>query len=267
MQKIENYKSSLKLTDDVYRKAAVWKHNELKAGLRADKINKLGVVCDIIDSHENLSQYTHVFTDSSKFYNVVETQCPNTKLITVSRGLTDKEKVPPNMELIHTPLTCLLLTRLLGGKYEQAEIYIDSEESAMQLQDTRVLVVDDIEINLMIAGEMLLAYGALVDTADSGEKSLEMIKENDYDIVFMDHMMPEMDGVDVTKIVRALPEEKYQKLPIVALTANVVGDVRDMFIKSGMSDFLSKPMENVEMERVLREWLPQEKWNKVTPRT
>jgi CheY-like chemotaxis protein len=80
-------------------------------------------------------------------------------------------------------------------------------------------------------------------------------------MVFMDHMMPEMDGVDVTKNIRALPGEKYKELPIVALTANVVGDVRDMFIKSGMNDFLSKPMELIEIERVLREWLPQEKWS------
>jgi CheY-like chemotaxis protein len=76
-------------------------------------------------------------------------------------------------------------------------------------------------------------------------------------------MMPEMDGVDVTQIIRSWTEEKYQKLPIIALTANVVGDVRDMFMKKGMSDFLSKPMERKEMERVLREWLPASKWSNV----
>ena len=109
----------------------------------------------------------------------------------------------------------------------------------------------------------LLVYGGQVDVADSGAKAVEMIKENDYDLVFMDHMMPEMDGVDATKIIRALPDGKYRKLPIVALTANVVGDVRDMFLKSGMSDFLSKPLDHTEIERVLREWLPREKWSLV----
>ena len=76
-----------------------------------------------------------------------------------------------------------------------------------------------------------------------------MIKENDYDIVFMDHMMPNMDGVDATRIIRALPNEKYKTLPIIALTANVVGDVRDLLMKSGMNDFLSKPLEHAEIER------------------
>jgi CheY-like chemotaxis protein len=79
----------------------------------------------------------------------------------------------------------------------------------------------------------------------------------------MDHMMPEMDGVDVTRIIRGLPEEKYVTLPIVALTANVVGDVRDLFIDSGMNDFLSKPLEHTEIMRVFREWLPQKKWSNV----
>jgi len=108
--------------------------------------------------------------------------------------------------------------------------------------------------------------GGQVDTADSGAKAIEMIRENDYDIIFMDHMMPDMDGVDATRILRALPDEKYKRLPVIALTANVVGDVRDLFIDSGMNDFLSKPLEYTEIERVLMEWLPKEKWID-TPRT
>jgi CheY-like chemotaxis protein len=66
--------------------------------------------------------------------------------------------------------------------------------------------------------------------------------------------------VDTTKIIRELPGEKYKKLPIIALTANVVGDVRDMFLESGMNDFLSKPLDLKEIERVLRDWLPGAKW-------
>ncbi|MDR0289940.1 MAG: response regulator [Treponema sp.] len=260
MQKVEQYQPIQKLPIDECRKAAVWKPNAAKASVLAAKINKLGASCDIIHSHENIAQYSHVFFDSSKFYNVIEVQCPNTKLFAVARGLSDNERMPPNMELVHIPFTSLLLAKLLGGKeFGVNEANIGAEECAVRLNNVRMLVVDDIDINLIIAEEMLLAYGAVVDTAASGEKALEMIRQNDYDIVFMDHMMPEMDGVDATKIIRAMPEEKYQKLPIVALTANVVGDVRDMFMKSGMSDFLSKPMEPAEMERVLKEWLPPEK--------
>jgi CheY-like chemotaxis protein len=76
----------------------------------------------------------------------------------------------------------------------------------------------------------------------------------------MDHMMPEMDGVDATRIIRGFPGAVYKTMPIVALTANVMGDARDMFLLNGMSDYLSKPHEYNEIERVLKQWLPPEKW-------
>jgi len=135
----------------------------------------------------------------------------------------------------------------------------DEEQSELRLKDVRFLVVDDIEINLIIAEEALLRYGGSVDAADCGAKAIDLVKANEYDMVFMDHMMPELDGIDVTRIVRAMDNGKYKSLPIVALTANVVGDVREKFFDSGMNDFLSKPMEDREVERVLREWLPKEK--------
>ena len=265
MQKVENYQPMPKLPDGEQHKVAVWKPDRReKARVLADKIGKLGATCDIIHDHNQIDQYTHVFFDSSKLYGMSEIQCPGTKLFAVAHGLTDHERVPPNMKIINMPLTSLVIARLLDDKaYSQYDARAYDGEYSIRLYNTRLLVVDDIDINLIIAEEVLITYGAAVDTADSGSKAVEMIKENDYDMVFMDHMMPEMDGVDTTKIIRAMPEEKYHKLPIVALTANVVGDVRDLFMESGMSDFLSKPLERAEIERTLREWLPGEKWENV----
>jgi len=75
----------------------------------------------------------------------------------------------------------------------------------------------------------------------------------------MDHMMPELDGVDTTKLIRGLAGARFQTAPIVALMANVVGDVKDMSLESGMNDFLLKPLETREVERVIAQWLPREK--------
>jgi PAS domain S-box-containing protein len=264
IQKVETFRPMAKFSPNENIRVAVLQTDLSRTRILADKIKKLGVECDIINSPTHIDQYTHVFFNYTQFDMVLKTYCPHTKLFAVARGLEDNERVTPNMEIIYMPLTSLLLVRLLGDKTNNKdEINIDGEKSSLQLHNTQILVVDDIEINLIIAEETLLAYGGRIDTADSGIKALGMIKNNDYDLVFMDHMMPEMDGVDVTQIVRSWPEEKFQKLPIVALTANVVGDVRDMFIKSGMSDFLSKPMEPAEMERVLREWLPPEKLSNI----
>ena len=264
MQKVENFKPLPKFSDDERRSVAIWNPNAVKARVLAEMIVKLGIPCDIVCGIENPCRYTHIFLESSQIDALPQIECPDTKLIAFAHGFIDNDKIPPNMEVIHIPLTSLLLKKHLGDNVNtKGESGREDEEFVMRLHNTRLLVVDDIEINLLIVETTLHVYGGQVDIADSGAKAVEMIKENDYDLVFMDHMMPEMDGVDATKIIRALPDGKYRKLPIVALTANVVGDVRDMFLKSGMSDFLSKPLDHTEIERVLREWLPREKWSLV----
>jgi PAS domain S-box-containing protein len=264
IQKVETFNPMIKFLKNDNIRVAVLRTDESRTRILSSKIKKLGVECDIIDDHENISQYSHVFFNYVQFDIILKAHCPNTKLFAIASGLDDNEKVTANMEIIYTPLTSLIIARLLGNNtLNQTEININDEELSLQLNNAQILIVDDIEINLIIAEETLLHYGGRIDTADSGIKAIEMIKENDYDMVLMDHMMPEMDGVDVTNIIRSWPQEKYQKLPIVALTANVVGDVRDMFLENGLSDFLSKPMEKSEMERVLRQWLPAEKWSNV----
>ncbi len=121
--------------------------------------------------------------------------------------------------------------------------------------DKKVLVVDDIPVNLMVAKGLMRPYKLQIDVAESGFKAIEMVKENDYDLVFMDHMMPEMDGVDTTHAIRDLEGEKYKNLIIVALTANAVGDAKDALIAEGMQDFLAKPIEKRELNRVIEKWL------------
>ena len=248
------------LPKDKRRKVAILYSTAEKSRILADKINKLGADCDILDSAADAAEYTHVFFDSSYIDDISKISCPGTRLIAVADSQAESIITPANIEFVHLPLTSVLLVRLLGGISDIRDNGDSADdEISLKLSDTHMLVVDDIDINLIIARETLSHYGGKVDIANSGTKAIYMIKENDYDIVFMDHMMPEMDGVDVTKTIRKFPEEKYGSLPIIALTANVVGDVRDMFLENGMSDFLSKPLEHNEIIRVLQKWLPQEK--------
>jgi len=259
MQKVENEKPISRLTADENRKAAVWKPNTVNANILAEKIRKLGAECEIIHNPDNIGQYTHVFFDTASLSELTDIECPGTKLFAVARNYVDREKMTPNMEFTEVPFTSIMAAKLLGAEVDNRYTKTNEEETTLQLRDTRLLVVDDIDINLIIAAETLSQYSGVVDVANSGAEAIELIKKNDYDMVFMDHMMPEMDGVDVTRIIRAIPDEKYKKLPIVALTANVVGDVRDMFLENGMNEFLAKPLEHKEIENVLRTWLPKEK--------
>jgi len=252
-------KSIEPFSEDFGLRVAVWAKNEKKADIIARKIAKMGAVCDIVDSPENIGTYTHVFFDMTYIESIPAVDFPETKFFALANtnlgGKTDYQGIT----IIDTPLTSMYLFKILGGisrKRSSGDAYTND---ILKLVNARFLVVDDIDINLMIAKEFLQSFGIKVDTATSGKVAIDMIKENDYDMVIMDHMMPEMDGVDATKIIRAMPEEKYQKLPIVALTANVVGDTRQMFVDSGMNDFLSKPMDVEEVKRVLIQWISEEK--------
>ncbi len=124
--------------------------------------------------------------------------------------------------------------------------------------EARVLLVDDIEINLQIAAYMLSIYGITPDTATSGADAISLVREKEYDIIFMDHMMPEMDGIETTAKIRGLDLGFTDRVPIVALTANAVSGAADSFFANGFQDFLSKPMDSAALAQCLLKWLPQE---------
>ncbi len=122
----------------------------------------------------------------------------------------------------------------------------------------RVLVVDDNEINLEVAAGLLEPLNMQIDTADSGKRAIQMAQEKKYHMIFMDHMMPVMDGIETTKRLRQLEDKYYHTVPIIALTANALMDAREKFAKAGMDDFVAKPIEMKEICKCIRRWLPEE---------
>ncbi|MDR2593186.1 MAG: response regulator [Fibromonadaceae bacterium] len=127
--------------------------------------------------------------------------------------------------------------------------------------NAKVLVVDDIDANLKVVKGLMQPYKMQVDLCTSGAEASEMVKANSYDLVFMDHMMPEMDGIEATKLIREMAKENphYANLPIIALTANAVSGVKEMFLENGFNDFLSKPIDIINLNSILEKWLPKEK--------
>ena len=121
----------------------------------------------------------------------------------------------------------------------------------------RVLVVDDSGSNLRVAREFLRKFGITADIATSGAKCLTMVGKTDYDLIFMDHMMPEMNGIETTERIRALGG-RFAEVPIIALTANVVDGSHELFLSFGMNDFLAKPIERVKLQSILAKWMPAE---------
>jgi signal transduction histidine kinase/CheY-like chemotaxis protein len=134
----------------------------------------------------------------------------------------------------------------------------DTDTLSFRAPDARVLVVDDIEVNLLIASSIIGGFGVEVDEAISGAAAIELARENRYDIIYMDHMMPEMDGVEATHILRGTGGY-LATVPIVALTANAVTEAVAMFLQNGFTGFLAKPINTQEIAKSLLEFLPADK--------
>lgn len=131
------------------------------------------------------------------------------------------------------------------------------EEGRMYCRGVKALVVDDEPMNLTVAIGILNRYGIVVTTAPSGQDAITLCKEQEFDIVFMDHMMPEMDGIEAMHRIRNEMEKERKILPIVALTANAVSTAKEMFLNEGFDGFVSKPIELTDLERVLKKVLPR----------
>ncbi|MCL2056311.1 MAG: response regulator [Oscillospiraceae bacterium] len=118
----------------------------------------------------------------------------------------------------------------------------------------RALLVDDNEISLLMARSILSHHGLSVTTAPDGISALDRARETDFDIIFMDHIMPDMDGIETAAAIRKLGG-KYAAVPIIALTANESPGIKDFFVDKGMSDYLSKPLEDNSLGEALLRWI------------
>ena len=125
----------------------------------------------------------------------------------------------------------------------------------------RVMIVDDNKVNLVVASELMKRYGFEAVMVESGMEAFNRVEEHlvDYDLIFMDHMMPVMDGVEATRKIRALGTEYAKHIPIVALTANAIKGVERQFKEAGMNDYLAKPIHMNQLNEILQKWIPFDK--------
>ncbi len=137
----------------------------------------------------------------------------------------------------------------LDNSYEYHEMF--------HAPDARILVVDDTEMNLTVMQSLLKKTCIKIDTAMSGKEAITMSEKTAYDVLFIDHMMPDMDGIETLKHIRASGMSK--DTPAVALTANAISGAREMYLESGFTDYLSKPVDGIKLEKLLMDRLPAEK--------
>ena len=170
----------------------------------------------------------------------------------------------PNVHVIRKPVYSLGLYNAMG--ISDIKLFTDTEEEdsfSFVAPEARILVVDDNTVNLTVAKGLLEPLQMNVDLASSAGEAIDLMNQVKYDVIFMDHMMPEVDGIEATHIIRRLMPE-YDNVPIIALTANAVSGAKEMFIAEGMDDFVAKPIELKVMTAKLHKWLPE---NKIVPIT
>lgn len=139
---------------------------------------------------------------------------------------------------------------------EKGKISISAEQ--FYAPDAKILVVDDNEMNLKVFLGLLKNHGMQIDTAMSGKECLARMEKNAYHIIFMDHLMPEMDGVETLRRIRELKTNRSKDAVIIILTANAVSGAREMFLQEGFADYLSKPIIAVKLEKMIQKYLPEE---------
>lgn len=143
-------------------------------------------------------------------------------------------------------------------KYTKPVTDIKVYQESFHAPEGHILVVDDIPINLKVITALLKNTQLQIDTAESGQQCLNMIKENTYHIIFLDHMMPEMDGIETLRQMQLIPDNKNKNTPVIMLTANAIVGAKEEYLTTGFKDYLSKPVQADKLEEMILKYLPPE---------
>lgn len=227
---IKNLTSSLKLTVH-----------------RIDSIEDMGMLMQHM-------QFTHILTSDIEYTSNKKIMDELSEKIIIIIICNEDFKLSEGSKaaLVRKPFYCFPIINIMNT--DRANL--GEAAGRMHLNGVRALVVDDEPMNLTVAESIFKRYGMDVKTALSGQEAIEMCRDNKFDIIFMDHMMPLMDGVETARRIKLETGLNRQDTVFVALTANAVSTAREMFISEGFDGFVSKPIVLSELERVLKSVFP-----------
>ena len=270
-QKFSSRKAMATVENPENKNVLLYERRDTYAKSVIDTMENLGVNCiHIMNTSELYEKLTggsfdflfisfHLFKQNE---DIIMKYRGDTKLAVFTEfGETVMETIPGNeLNVLAMPVYSVPVADMLNsvsGKFSH-----DANHDpivSFTAPDAKVLIVDDIRTNLIVARGLLLPYGIQAEICNSGQAALDAIASKDFDLVFMDHKMPDMDGVEATLKIRemGLDDPYYRELPIVALTANAVAGMREMYLENGFNDFLSKPIDTAELNTVLEKWLPE----------
>ncbi len=235
---------------------------------RAD-LQRLGVSARIKQRVEDLdpqsnARYSYIFVPKDLFDNGAQ----QIRQFAQTHGdpkivlMIDKDQLATGYKdvlIVRRPVYSAVFASVLRDKPIES---LDSDEFQENFiaPEAHVLVVDDNAVNLKVVKGLMEPYQLHVYTANSGRQCLEMLRKGDeqFHMIFMDHMMPDLDGIDTLRLIRKMDGDYYKRVPVIALTANAVSGVREMFMNEGFQGYVSKPIELAQLEKALKNNLPTE---------
>lgn len=267
-QKIKNHQPLVK-TDNLRSKSVIiFEPRRRNRRFLAILLSDLGIQPELCSTYTELAEilkknkkFDWVFCSSQYFNKVkatIHSSDKNVKLALLADSEYDFAQ-NKDVKMLKTPLYCVPLANLLNEKpsFKHENVSFDSMEQIYS-PDLKVLVVDDNIVNLKVATGLLEIHGVKAETANSGFDAIEILKNQNFDMIFMDHLMPEMDGIEAAHEIRKM-QNKNAKSRIIALTANAINGMKEKFLDEGFDDFLSKPIENSALNTLLARWVPEDK--------
>lgn len=234
-----------------------------KSSLTFDGLYKLAVAYGVtFVSHDEMISHgvtvDYFFTDIADYdQEQLREISPKVQVVMLQNPLIEIFS-GQNAILMNKPMFSDKFCKLLNGDVKEDQTDNSGQERYFFVAPhARVLVVDDNEINRKVLMGLLEPLQMKIDCAENGVEAVDMVAANHYHLVFMDHMMPVMDGVEAVQKIRAKKDAYSQNLAIIALSANVLQEARDQFMEAGMNDFYAKPVRREDLFMALFQWLPK----------
>ncbi len=214
-------------------------------------------------------QYDFIFVPDTVYHSVANVIASynleaSTYVITgTDRSYGDFDKC----RIVRHPVSSLSMVDVLNNHWKEEDYTIVREEIQLDAGASKILVVDDNAVNLKVAQGIFKTYNVNIDTARSGEEALKLLNDNKYDLVFMDMVMPELSGEETLRRMRISGVRHIMEVPVIALTANTGGNIKQEVLEKGFQEYIAKPIKKRYLTQCLTQFLPPDKFKNIVVAT